>query len=109
MLGTGIERRGPVPIAVNQGVRFSRASGHCVVFVTWVPAQKQDSTIQIEVFSEDNRRLQASEPRKVRLRSSESFVQSWELPLAALRPGIYRVDVVLGVEPVWRTFFRLTD
>jgi hypothetical protein len=109
VLGTEVDRKGPVPMALNQKVLFSHSDGKCVVFVTWVPAQKQDTTIQIELFNEDNRRLLASEARKARLRSSEAFVQYWEIPLAPLRPGIHRFDVVLGQEPVWRTFFRLTD
>jgi hypothetical protein len=37
------------------------------------------------------------------------FVQYWELKLAALEPGLHRIDVVAGSSPVWRTFFRLTE
>jgi hypothetical protein len=109
VLGTGIERRGPVPVALNQRSRFSRADGQCVVFVTWIPEQKQDTTILFELFDEDNHRLAATDLKKARLRSRESFVQYWEFPLAPLRAGVHRVDVSLGPHPVWRTFFRLND
>ena len=36
----------------------------------------------------------------------------WKGTTAKLDPrpgGIYRVDVVLGTDPVWRPFFRVTD
>lgn len=109
VLGTGIERKGTIPVAVDQRLRFSRADGHCVVFVTWSPSGKEDTTTHFELYDEDNRRLASTEPRKARLRTGESFVLTWELKLAALKPGLYRVDMVAGASPVWRTFFRLAD
>jgi hypothetical protein len=39
----------------------------------------------------------------------EPFVQYWTIPLSGLTPAIYRVDVKLGPDPVWRTFFRVTE
>ncbi len=109
VLGTGIERQGRVPQAVNQKTRFSRSEGQCVPFVTWSPARKEDTTNHFELFDASNRRLAATEPRKAKLRPGESFVQYWEIDLASLQPGIYRVDVVMGPDPVWRTFFRVAD
>ncbi|OFV86543.1 MAG: hypothetical protein A2V74_12790 [Acidobacteria bacterium RBG_16_70_10] len=109
VLGTGVEKEGPVPVAAGQRSRFSRGDGVCVVFVTWTPARKEDASVAFEVFNEENRHLGGSEPRRVKLRPSQSFVHSWSIDLARLKPGIYRVDVVLGTDPVWRTFFRVTD
>ena len=111
VMGTGIERQGQgqIPVAVDQRFRFARADGQCVVFVTWVPSGKEDTTLHFELYDEDNRRLAATEPRKARLRSGQPFVQYWEVKLAALKPGLHRVDVVAGASPVWRTFFRLTE
>ena len=54
-------------------------------------------------------RLGGTEPRKVKLRLNESFVQYWTFGLSGLAAGIYRVDVKLGADPVWRTFFRVTE
>jgi len=109
VLGTGVDTRGPVPIAVGQGFRFSRRDGACFVFVTWNPAGKQDNTARFELYDDDNRRLGASDPRRVKLRSGQPFVQYWQMDVSRSRPGVYRVDVVLGTDPVWRTFFRVTE
>lgn len=109
VMGTGIEHQGKIPMATDQRLRFSRADGQAVVFVTWTPSGKEDTAIHFELYDADNRRLAATEPRKARLRSGQSFVQYWELRLAALKPGIHRIDVVAGTSPVWRTFFRLAE
>jgi hypothetical protein len=111
VLGAGVERQGParIPFPVDQRFRFSRREESCVAFVTWNPARKEDSTVAFDLFDEDNRRLAGTDPVKAKLRPGESFVQYWTVPLARLVPGIYRVDVILGPDPVWRTFFRVTE
>jgi len=34
---------------------------------------------------------------------------TWELPVGTMAAGIYRVDLLLGDETVWRDFFRITE
>jgi len=34
---------------------------------------------------------------------------TWELPVGTMAVGIYRVDLLLGDETVWRDFFRITE
>jgi hypothetical protein len=109
VLGTGVATRGPVPVATDQRSRFSRADKKCVVFVTWSPGRKEDTTSHFELFDEEGRLRGSSKPRKLRLRQGESFVQGWEIDLAALKAGVYRVDVVAGTAPLWRSFFRVID
>jgi len=36
-------------------------------------------------------------------------VTTWEMNVASLPPGTYRVDVWLGDAPAWRSFFRISD
>jgi hypothetical protein len=109
VLGTGIERQGEIPVAANQRWRFTRKDGQCVVFVTWHATRKEDTTSNFALFDEDGRQVGASDPRKLGLRSGQYMVQYWGINLAALRPGIYRVDLFAGSDPVWRTFFRVTE
>jgi hypothetical protein len=111
ILGTGVERQGAaqIPVAQDQRFAFSRREKACVVFVTWSPARKQDSTAAFELFDEDNRKVGESDVTPVKLRPERSFVHYWTIDLPALAPGIYRVDVKLGPDPVWRTFFRVTE
>jgi hypothetical protein len=109
VMGTSIDKQGPVPLAADQRFTFSRTDSQCVVFVTWNPTGKEDSTSHFVLFDEVNRRLGATDPAKLKLRSGKPFVQYWTIPLAALKPGLYRVDLMLGADPVWRTFFRLDE
>jgi len=109
VMGTGIQYQGKVPMAADQRFRFSRGEKQCLIFVTWTPAEKEEALLQFEMFDVDNRKVSMSEPRKVKMRESESFVQYWTNELAGLRAGVYRIDVVKNGDPVWRTFFRVTD
>jgi hypothetical protein len=109
ILGTRLEQRGAIPVAGNQRFRFSRSDRQCVVFVTWSPARKEDAIDHFELYDRDNRRIGGTDPKKLRLRTGRPFVQYWKIPLDPLKPGLYRVDVVLGTDPVWRSFFRLAD
>jgi hypothetical protein len=61
------------------------------------------------IYDADNRSLGQSKPLKVNIRSGSVSNSVWEIPLATLPTGIYRVDVSLGDDQVWRHFFRLTD
>ena len=108
-MGTGVERQNGIPVASDQRFRFGPADPRCVVFMTWVPSTKEDAASVFELYDEDNRRLMASEERKLKMRSGQTFVQWWEIALSGLKPGLYRVDATKAGEPVWRTFFRLTD
>jgi hypothetical protein len=70
---------------------------------------RSGSECHFELFDEEGRLRGSSKPRKLRLRQGESFVQGWEIDLAALKAGVYRVDVVAGTAPLWRSFFRMID
>ena len=61
------------------------------------------------IYDADNRQLGHSNPLKLTLRSGTLNSSTWEIPLATLASGIYRVDVSLGDGIVWRKFFRMTD
>ena len=111
VMATSVERQGPaqIPVARDQRFQFSRSDRQCVVFVTWTPNAKEDARSAFELYDDENRRLTASEERKLKLRSGQSFVQVWNVALAALKPAVYRVDVSKDGDPIWRTFFRVTD
>lgn len=109
VLGLGVERGGPVPMAVGQKQEFSRGDGEAVVFVTWNPGEKAEAAVTFRLQDADNRLLGESDPSKIRFKPGQSFVQHWKLKVGALAPGLYRVDVALGTDVVWRTFFRVTE
>lgn len=111
IMGTGVQLQGQakIPVAADQRFQFSRTEKNCIVFITWIPAEKQDATGAFELFNEDNKSVGASDPLKLKLRPGNSLVQYWTISPSGLSPGVYRVDVKLGSDPVWRTFFRITD
>ena len=34
---------------------------------------------------------------------------TWEVPVGSLTAGIYRIDLEMDSQVVWREFFRVTD
>lgn len=109
VLGTGIAEDRGVPFAVGQKFRFSRTEARLVVFVTWAGRQKQEATAEIVLFDESNLALFKSPSNQLKLRPGRTLVQWWPVELARLQAGVYRVDAVLNGDPLWRTFFALTD
>jgi hypothetical protein len=109
VMGTGIGEQSGIPFATGQGFRFSRAERSCVVFTTWVGRRKQDAPSALEMYDGANHKIWASRTETVKLRSGQTLVRYWTLALAPLTPGIYRLDLTLGPDPVWRTFFRVTE
>jgi hypothetical protein len=108
-LDTEASRSLRVPTWIERRFRFTRAD-RCVVSVRWIPDQKQDTTSRFEVFDAGNRRVGASDPAKLKLRPGQPLLQSWEIALTTLPAGLYRVDLVLGdADPVWRSYFHLTE
>ena len=77
--------------------------------MNWNENQSFKGTAAMAVYDADNRALGQSKPLKVSLHSGSLSASTWEIPLSSLSPGIYRVDVSLGDEIVWRKFFRMTD
>jgi hypothetical protein len=60
------------------------------------------------LYDADNHAVVQSKPLKLTLNPSALTTTNWQLNVAALQPGVYRVDVSLQDELVWRGFFRVT-
>jgi hypothetical protein len=67
------------------------------------------NTTTIAVYDIDNRKIGETQPSKITLEPNRVVYTSAVLPLSHLTPGIYRVDLLLGTEPAWRAFFRITE
>jgi hypothetical protein len=98
-----------MPTPTNSGQQFSRKDQKVWVYVNWNENLPFKGTAAMAVYDADNRALGQSSPLKVSLRSGSLSASTWEIPLSSLPVGIYRVDVSLGDEIVWRKFFRMTD
>ncbi len=109
VLAAHVERKGPIPRPVNQKHQFSRRDPTMSVFVSWEPQKGIKSKALLRVYDLDNRLRLQTNPTKIQLRADEPTFSFTDLPLADFSPGIYRLDVFLGEEVAWRSFFRVTE
>ncbi len=78
------------------------------VLVVWTPDRKVRTTDQVRIYSNrDNGLRLESRLKKIRLWPHRTLYTGWRIPISSLPPGLYRVDVVLGKTPEWRSFFLL--
>jgi hypothetical protein len=108
-LALSLEKGNGMPAPTNSGQQFSHRDQKIWVYINWNENLPFKGTAAMAVFDADNRALGQSKPLKVSLHSGSLSSSSWEIPLSTLSTGIYRVDVSLGDEIVWRKFFRMTD
>jgi S1-C subfamily serine protease len=108
-LALTLEKGRGMPAPTNSGQQFSHRDQKIWVYINWNENLPFKGTAAMAVYDADNRALGQSNPLKVTLRSGSLSSSTWEIPLMSLSPGIYRVDVSLGDEIVWRKFFRMTD
>lgn len=106
-LALRVDGKGPVPQPVDEKFEFSQRYGKMAVYVMWDPKEKLKATAQCRLYNLDNQLLIASKPFKVNLTPGRTTVNSWVLMVASLPAGIYRINVVLDTNPVWRSFFRM--
>jgi S1-C subfamily serine protease len=88
---------------------FSHRDGRAGVYVHWQSQTRTKGSVLMRVFNLDNKIVVDSKPSMISIGPENTSSTSWEIPLANLSPGIYRVDVILGEDTIWRDFFRVTD
>ncbi len=55
------------------------------------------------------RLLSSSKPEKLNISLTEGLERLWQLPLASLPIGIYRVDLEVANGVAWRQFFKIAE
>lgn len=88
---------------------FSQHDNHAAVYVTWQASTKEKVASTLRLFTVDNKMISASKPQEISLSPGKYAWTTWDLPVASLRPGIYRVDVLLNDKTAWREFIRITE
>ena len=79
------------------------------MYVNWMPAKKQKITCEIRLFNLDNKMLLSSKPKELSLNTDRFMATTWEIPVGNMAAGIYRIDLAVDSQVVWREFFRVTD
>ncbi len=88
---------------------FSKKQGSLALVVTWGPSKKLKSTQLLRLYNADNHAVAETSPSKLDLQPHVTMYSAWKVPLGSLQPGIYRIDLLVGGQPHWRGFFRLSD
>lgn len=93
----------------DQSLNFSRSHDSLAVVITWTPDKKTKSTMQFQIYDLDNHLLASSPPAKIDLQSRATTYSAAKFSLSSFKPGIYRMDLLLGDLPQWRGFFRVQE
>ncbi len=110
VLGRSVNKKSDPPQVIDEKVEFSRTATNAVLLITWLPKEKRKGQPALRVYDFDNRLLtETVNKKKITITPSKLSYSLWDLNLSALAAGIYRVDVLLGSDVVWREFFRMLD
>ena len=108
-LALKVEKNQGIPMPLNEKSEFRRSEKEAVAFLTFDPQERREGMAAFEVYDSDSRKVMAGKPSKLTLRPRQYGVTMWPFPLLELTPGIYRIDLVMNGEPIWRMFFRVVD
>jgi len=110
VLSRNLNRKMDPPQPLEERSEFSRQDARAMVLVTWLPKQKRKGIPSLHLYTLDNNLLNKSPgTKKISVNPQKLSYSAWEVPLLNLPPGVYRVDVLLDADTVWRTFFRIVD
>jgi len=87
--------------------QFSRTDTHMVLFVNWNPQNKMKGVALVRFYNADNQKVGETRPVNINVRPDSLPSTYWSVPITDFPPAIYRADVYLGDDPVWRGFFRI--
>lgn len=95
------------PVATNVRQDFSVRDKFFGVLIWWDTSDRIRGDATVQLFDEQNNRIGTSSPSKVDVRKGQRGFTAWGVAVPAT-PGTYRVDVLLGSDPVWRDALRVT-
>jgi S1-C subfamily serine protease len=88
---------------------FTRSDEQIRLGVFWQPTEQRKSSANLKIYDLDNQLLFEAKPATIELRPGKSPTTSWTIGIKSVPKGYYRIDVLLGEEVVYRTFFRITE
>ncbi len=109
-LARDLNRKANPPQTIDEKSEFSRADSKAVVFLTWMPREKRSGIPTLRVYDLDNHLVvEDVGKKKLNLGANAIAYSAWDMDLTKLQPGIYRLDVLLDTDTVWRAFFRMIE
>jgi S1-C subfamily serine protease len=110
VLARTVNKKSDPPQTIDEKIEFSRASPEGVLMITWLPKEKRKGYPSLRIYDLDNKLLgESPNKKKITVDTNRISYSMWELNFAPLPPGIYRIDVLLDGDFVWRTFFRIVE
>jgi hypothetical protein len=110
VLARTVNKKSDPPQPIDEKIEFSHASPQGVLFLTWLPREKRKGYPSLRVYDLDNKLVgEMLNKKKITVVPNKISYSLWELNLATLPPGIYRIDVLLDGDFVYRTFFRMVE
>ncbi len=109
-LSREVNRKVDPPQPIQERSEFSRQDAKAMLLITWLPKQKRKGMPSLRLYDLDNHLLSESQgKKKISVSAQRLSYSAWEVGLANFKPGVYRIDVALNQDTVWRTFFRIVD
>jgi hypothetical protein len=91
----------------SSGYEFYASDSVLTALLTWQPREKLDTTLNYACFDSANRMIGQGKPLKVSLRPGTGLDSSSPIDVSRFKPGEYRLDISLGSEVAWRTYFKI--
>jgi S1-C subfamily serine protease len=111
-LARSIDKSGFNPWPKDPGLEFSRKHAQIVVFMTWDPKEKLRGLVTSAIYDLDGKLISRTSQKnglKINLKPGKKFDAWWQVDVAQLPVGVYRIDVLLEDAIAWRYFFRIVD
>jgi len=100
----------PFPRPLEETYEFRSSEKAVSVFLSWQPKEKIKGATLIRIYDLSGHVLIETKPTKVDMKPASAPVYSWwRTDITILKPGVYRVDVLLDSSPVWRAFFKVRE
>jgi S1-C subfamily serine protease len=109
MMTQGKPQKGKAPFVKEMKAEFTRQDDSATISISLQSAEALKTVAELRMYDADNHLVSKSEPVKITLRRGEPQERYWSFSLGAMRPGIYRADVLLGEAVAWRTYFRMRE
>ena len=110
VLARTVNKKADPPLPIDEKIEFSRANPQGVLFLTWLPKEKRKGYPSLRLYDLDNKMIgEMLNKKKITVDPNKLSYSLWELNLATLPPGFYRIDVLLDGDFVYRTFFRMVE
>jgi len=109
-LARTINKKTDPPQVIDEKSEFSPANADAVLLITWLPKEKRKGQPSFRLYDIDNQLISETlNKKKITVTPNKLSYSLWEMNFAKLPPGIYRIDVLLDGDFVWRTFFRMIE